>query len=508
MGTSAATPIVAGAVNVIIQAMGGYSSWQWTRAQALMPKMILLMTASETYPNVREQYPSSSPTLDRGGKDVHEGYGRINLDAAVDAITQTYQVTSTVNDALGRPPSINDVSTLGQRLVWARNVQLVADGSIYSFTLNVPAGADYDLYLYNGTGTSYGEPVNVAKSTTAATGGVESISLSPPYAGTYYIVVKRATETTGNGTFSLTSSIEEGGGCPYVYAWNGSKYLKDNNILPASEIGNGTDTKDYYKLEQLLAPTSQNQDNSTYSLKIREFESEHDYIDQVQLVAIDHTDNVSVAVTSDGEIVTYQQPDSPLTCTDNNGTDRLSQISTVNGNVSDPTTYFEGYTDDYLVLDFGNISASKANLIFRDDWKCMDVCINVQIPDNNGSWQTIKVLHPRSFWSMEAVNMTAYIPQSGNFTLRLYWTAPHRLDYIGLDTSEQASITVSSTTPVSAIHSVLGDVTQNLLYDDESMVELVNGQEVILVFAIPNSPQGSKRDFIFYTNGYYYKITP
>jgi hypothetical protein len=85
-------------------------------------------------------------------------------------------------------------------------VQLVK-GFRYTFTLSVPAGADFDLYLYNGTGTAYGEPVIVANSTTATTGGTEQITItSAPYTGTYYLVVKRATETTGSGTFTLTSS--------------------------------------------------------------------------------------------------------------------------------------------------------------------------------------------------------------------------------------------------------------------------------------------------------------
>ena len=41
-GTSMATPIVAGAEQIIVQAMGGYNSWRYTRSQALMPKMLIL----------------------------------------------------------------------------------------------------------------------------------------------------------------------------------------------------------------------------------------------------------------------------------------------------------------------------------------------------------------------------------------------------------------------------------------------------------------------------------
>jgi len=204
LGTSMSAPIIAGCAQVVVQAMGGYSSWNWTRSQALQPKMILLMTATETYPNLREREGSStSPTLDRGGKDVHEGYGRVNLDAAVDAVLKTYNVDTVVSDTLGSPPTLENISVLGQRLAWARNVQLVS-GCKYNFSLSVPAGADYDLYLYNSTGDFWGEPVIVAKSTNDTTGGTEQFWVTAPYTGTYYVVVKRATETTGSGTFTLS----------------------------------------------------------------------------------------------------------------------------------------------------------------------------------------------------------------------------------------------------------------------------------------------------------------
>jgi hypothetical protein len=205
-GTSMSTPIVAGAANIIIQALGGFANWQYTRSQALLPKMILLMTATETYPNSREYFISNSPTLERGGKDVHEGYGRLNLDVAVDALLKSYEIEENVTATLGKPPTLSDISVLGQKLAWARKVQLVPDGK-YNFTLTVPEGADLDLYLYNNTGTWFGEPAIVAKSTNATTGGYEQIVLAAPYNGTYYLVVKRATSTTGGGTFTLESAF-------------------------------------------------------------------------------------------------------------------------------------------------------------------------------------------------------------------------------------------------------------------------------------------------------------
>jgi subtilisin family serine protease len=202
-GTSMAAPVVAGAAQLLVEALGGFSSWNWTRSQALLPKMLLLMTATETYPNARES--GTSPTLQRGGKDAQEGYGRLNVDAAADAVLKNYTVGTTVADSLGSPPTLDDISVLGQRLAWARNVQL-SSGVEYNFTLTVPDGADFDLYLYNTTGNAYGEPVILAKSATAAVGGFESVSYTPSLSGEYFIVVKRATEDTGAGEFTLAST--------------------------------------------------------------------------------------------------------------------------------------------------------------------------------------------------------------------------------------------------------------------------------------------------------------
>jgi len=198
--------VVAGAANIIIEAMGGFANWQYTRSQALLPKMILLMTATETYPNLREPASTGSPTLERGDKDVHEGYGRLNLDVAVDAVLKTYEIGANVPETLGKPPTLSDISVLGQKLAWARKVQLVPYGR-YNFTLSVPSSADFDLYLYNSTGTWYGEPAVVAKSANVTTGGYEQIILTAPYNGTYYLVVKRATAATVGGTFTLESTF-------------------------------------------------------------------------------------------------------------------------------------------------------------------------------------------------------------------------------------------------------------------------------------------------------------
>jgi hypothetical protein len=377
----------------------------------------------------------------------------------------------------------------------------------YSTSTTDPDGDNLSYQFDWGDGTT---------TTTGWYGSGSTASASHSWSSTGTYSVKARAQDTYNawGSWSPTLSVSitnppggGGGGCPYVFAWNGHNYVKDNNLLPASETGNGTDTKDYYKLEQPLIPVRQGTQSSLYSLQIREFENETDYIDQVKLMVIDHPQGTNIAVTPEGEILTYTNPTSPTSCIDNHGINRLNEVGTMNGNVNDPSTYFQGYEGDWLVLDFGKVTGPYAKLILRDDQKCCDVCINVQILDSSGNWQTVEVLHPRDFWGIEAVNMAAYAQGKSDFKVRLLWTATHRLDYVGLDTSPPAQIKVSSISPTLAVHSTLGDVRAKLLSDDEQCVKLVSGQQVTLTFLVPNTTQTLNRDFIFYTNGYYYTTT-
>lgn len=366
-------------------------------------------------------------------------------------------------------------------------------------TVTPPPNIDLDLQLYN----VYGQ---LKATSSHGPGCTETISYYTTDGSGYYYA--RIYRVSGEGQYSFYLHAETGGtgGCPYVYVFNGESYAMDNNILPASNEINGTDVEDYYRLEQPLLSVCTHQGFSLYSLQIREFEQEHDYIDQAKLLAVDHAEGTNVAVTPEGEIITYRNPSSPVSCIDNHGVDRLSEISTMNGNVNDPSTYYQGYNCDWLVLNFGTVTAANAKLILRDDQKCADICINVQVLDDAGNWRTVEVLHPRDYWAVEAVNLTAYVPANGDFLVRLLWTATHRLDYVGLDTTSQDQFGLHQASPVLAIHSAYGNVLWKLLANDQVYAELVPGQQVQLAFILPSN-QNQERTFILYTEGHYIKIT-
>jgi len=142
------------------------------------------------------------PAVSRGGKDVVEGFGRIAVDAAIEALTIPFCGMDT--DTLG--DGITD------KKVWARHVHLYK-GKAYKAILEVPGGGDFDLYVTYGNvrpaagagaglarDWSYGEAVFLARSTNAGRGADEEIAFTVPQDGTYFLVVK---QVDGGGSFTV-----------------------------------------------------------------------------------------------------------------------------------------------------------------------------------------------------------------------------------------------------------------------------------------------------------------
>jgi subtilisin family serine protease len=204
-GTSFAAPFVAGSAALVIQAMERQGI-KWGFDSATQPryvKMLLCATASEINAKREGTDRSLDPTLNRAaggpngfppGKDQHEGYGLINPDAAVEAVSMTYAPGTTVTADLG--------GNAFAKRVWAQTMKLTA-GHDLDISLTNPATADFDLYLYSAVPSDTGTPVILASSTLAGAGIAESLHYVPNADMTALVVVKRV---SGTGTFTLRST--------------------------------------------------------------------------------------------------------------------------------------------------------------------------------------------------------------------------------------------------------------------------------------------------------------
>jgi subtilisin family serine protease len=197
MGTSMAAPYISGCAALVIDAwQQSGQSWHYTGAEALNDvlrvKMFLLMTATETNTTREPGGYSGDPSLNRGTKDIHEGFGMVNADAAVDAAYgYNYSPSSAASGSFSS-------DYYGQRC-WARKVNLYSAATI-KFNLDVPPTGDFDIYLYSSTPDSYGNPQILSSSTGAGLDTDESISYVPVSTGSAYVVIKRV---SGSGTWNM-----------------------------------------------------------------------------------------------------------------------------------------------------------------------------------------------------------------------------------------------------------------------------------------------------------------
>jgi len=142
-GTSISTAIVAAVSNILIEAKwGSWIEWenQDLEERVNIIKSILLMTTSETNLNreddpetkvIESQYsPSQFSGVLNTLKDEHEGYGRLNIQAAINALTKYLEINNSISDYL----ESSYVDPLGTH-VFARRI-LLNPNVQYQFNLS------------------------------------------------------------------------------------------------------------------------------------------------------------------------------------------------------------------------------------------------------------------------------------------------------------------------------------------------------------------------------------
>ncbi len=186
-GTSVSAAQVGGAVAIVVQAIthDDWSNWNYTIDDVLKVKHLLLMTAWEIY-----RGPEVGMKANRGQKDYVEGYGLVQVDAAIEALENVIDV--------GNSYRVNLTSRAFGKHVWAGKVYF-KKGKNYIFRVEVPDFADFDLYIWSGKPDKYGEPVLLTKSIHGM-GMDEYVVFTPPENGFYYVTVK---EIFGSGEFKF-----------------------------------------------------------------------------------------------------------------------------------------------------------------------------------------------------------------------------------------------------------------------------------------------------------------
>ena len=214
------------------------------------------------------------------------------------------------------------------------------------------------------------------------------------------------------------------GSCPFLYTWNGDEYVFVKDILWRSALGMplgimGGNTAyafadasdDYLKIPgDMLKP-----ENGEYSIQVTSELWETIYLDQVQLVAVDHPDSVDVFVPEQFtpppfpgyKLYTIGSEILPVSAKGTTGNDVLEYINKKDDNyLADfKTGKYQGTAEMHdLVIDPGNIS-DRNLYMFLNGWIFpADASINyalsqssaikivspvVQVINKRGEWVTV-----------------------------------------------------------------------------------------------------------------------
>ena len=289
-GTSMATPSAAGLFALVYDALGGWDNFvnndNFTLSGEVLSKAekvshvkrLVFMSATElntkreqtklSFSNISDYYPvlnrGYDPAQDAAaqnyGKDNNEGYGRVNVDAAVDAVLHGIAPGDSANLSLTSSLTTwtaTDLTPLGlysgdyvlekaqQAKAFARHINVTEAqlSSVYgsgdaNFVLNVPAGADFDVFIYKPQTGPYGQPLLLARSVNAGSAD-EVVSFQPDVAGQYYVVVK-AVSGEGNGT--LTFNAEPCTDCEPDPVAPTAQFSASTDELTATFLDASTDT--------------------------------------------------------------------------------------------------------------------------------------------------------------------------------------------------------------------------------------------------------------------------
>ncbi len=347
-------------------------------------------------------------------------------------------------------------------------------------------------------------------------------------------------------TNTLTSNYYDESSCPLLYAWNGSSYgfvgdINGPGIL-SEPMGNGQYRKptpaDYIKINQMQ------QNGSEYDLQVTEEYNEISYLDQMDLLTVDHAPGISTYPTlvRANQSFFYTVNDSgiqsPVSC-ESDGQDCLAAIESPDG------YYVDGGANDTtsIIVDLGNFSDSgpvKLLLSGYSVWGAVaPVQKSIQVLGTDGKWVNAysgsQLSRPTGFPRTYVIDLTGKF-QTSNHTVNITFDAAS-FDYVAVDTSQQQPLTVTSHNVSSADleyrgYSVAangpvpypdyysltnstsfpdasgnftryGDVTSLLGSADDEYVIINHGDQMSVSFPYSQVPGGDVREFYLYSYGYY-----
>mgnify|MGYP000551245765 CR=1 FL=1 len=291
--------------------------------------------------------------------------------------------------------------------------------------------------------------------------------------------------------YSYTSSI---GGCPFAAIWDGEKYVLVNNILPnARSYENMTMVEDYLFIDPLLI-------EDTVKLKILEFQREMSYIDSISLFSFDYPSHYKVAQLDNGSPVLWHPEiiKIPSIVINSNGSIVTDKI------IWEDYLPYIGQKDDYIILEFSNISKAYDLLLIKADDTIIKLSLEVYVLIND-TWSFIGRIIPREIYSWYAIDLDQYeIPYNDSLKMKIRFTAEHKIDFIALTMKAPDRVKLRKLKLFRAVHNRLGNSKYTVKSDDNRYIIILPGDELYLIFKDGEKlKRNYKRGYLLKVRGWY-----
>lgn len=291
---------------------------------------------------------------------------------------------------------------LGVALTGVKNLQLAAEAEV-----EVKAGQLYQKQVYRGLPLHFG----IGNYET-----VDAVRITWPNA-----LIQNEVRQVGDRKAEYKEAPRLSGSCPMIFTWNGKEFEFITDVLGVAPLGATAGDGVYFPVDHdeyiQIAGRSLMPVDGQYEIRITEELREVAFMDQVQLIAVDHPQNVDIFTNDKFKGppfpefrlfgVEKEQRIYPKAARDKEGRDVLQRVT------SKDAQYPDGYRRDYagvaeshhLDLDFGNAAPdNRAALVLSGwvDWADGSVFLGasqqkggglvmpyLQVKNKNGEWQTV-----------------------------------------------------------------------------------------------------------------------
>ncbi len=333
--------------------------------------------------------------------------------------------------------------------------------------------------------------------------------------------------------------------CPFVYTYDGANYHFESETFSGAVL-KGLERTNYDVLHY-LKPVG-----GTYLLKITNERTETQYVNELKLLAVDHSPSVSVIPDMRGTIHTISHLSPPVRCTDFSNRDALGSVAALDSlywesDLSSKDFKRDADLTDGLDLEFekpagatlaklvvngintelGDFAFTKLFQLAGDNklgwyqqlerdsseratflsWMMREGMLHVKVW-NGLAWQERAALldgGPALARDQIALLDVRNIP-GPILKVRLESTTDlWRIDRVSIDYSADLPVAVTELSPASAINERGVDMAKDLSGSDDKYYVTIPGQHADLRFTELAPRTGMARSYVLKTRGFYYQ---